>query len=93
MKLLVMQFPPVSRHFISLRSKYSPLFGPNILLSLSTRKVDSYASYSPYHHRLRVFVTIEAFWIDNRIYWIFLQLMTKIYDHSHTQTNVLSHVA
>jgi hypothetical protein len=24
MKLLIMQFPPVSRHFISLRCKYSP---------------------------------------------------------------------
>jgi hypothetical protein len=24
MKLLVMQIPPISRHFISLRSKYSP---------------------------------------------------------------------
>jgi hypothetical protein len=24
MKLLIMQFPPISRHFISLRSEYSP---------------------------------------------------------------------
>jgi hypothetical protein len=24
MKLLIMQFPPISRHFVSLRSKYSP---------------------------------------------------------------------
>jgi hypothetical protein len=26
MKLLIMQFPPTSRHFISLRSKYSPQY-------------------------------------------------------------------
>jgi hypothetical protein len=44
MKLLVMQFPPISRHFISLRSKYSPQHPspsvpPNVRLRTASSKL------------------------------------------------------